>query len=136
MRVAAAKRVRGARGERGELFMIDAKPNGEVQAEKRPKRKPRSDQDKPVRMKALRDKEPDFMGKFELAHHLQCHIGTLNDWIADGTIPPPHSRPGTKHPVWLRKHYEVFKKTRAWPKEAYWNRQEKTRAAAVATPEP
>lgn len=86
-------------------------------------RKPSSEWKKTPRLREVKEKEPDFIGKAELARHLCCHVGTINDWIADGTIPPPHSRPGEKHAVWLRRHYEAFKKTREWPKEAYWNRR-------------
>lgn len=85
-------------------------------------RKPSSEWKKTDRLKTIREKEPDFIGKTELAHHFQCHVNTINRWIADGTIPPPHCRPGDKHPIWLRKHYEAFRKTREWPREAFWNR--------------
>ncbi len=53
---------------------------------------------KAPRLRAIKEKESDFIGEVELAHHLQCHISTIDEWIADGTIPPPHSRPGDQHP--------------------------------------
>ena len=84
------------------------------------KRKPSSEWKKTERLKVVREKEPDFIGKAELAHHLQCHISTIDEWIADGTIPPPHSRPGDKHPIWLRRHYNAYRETRRWPKESWW----------------
>jgi hypothetical protein len=67
----------------------------------------------------LRDRPPDFLDKHELAYHLGCHIGTINRWIRDGVIPGPHSRPGGKHPIWLRKHYEEFLRSGRWPREAF-----------------
>jgi hypothetical protein len=88
-----------------------------VEPAKKP-RKPPSEWKKTPRMKSIRDKAPDFIGKAELAHHLQCHISTIDTWIEEGRIPPPHSRPGEKHPVWLRKHYEVYKGTGSWPRES------------------
>jgi len=87
------------------------------------KRKPSSEWKKTVRFKEAKDREPDFISKFELARNLCCHVNTLATWIAEGTIPPPWSKPGSKRPVWLRKHYNVFKRTRKWPEAAYWNRQ-------------
>jgi hypothetical protein len=91
---------------------------------KRP-RKPSSEWRKTPRLKAVKDLEPDFIGKMELAHHLQCHVSTIDEWVADGTIPPPHSRPGVKHPIWLRRHYKVFRDTGEWPKDSWaWRRDD------------
>lgn len=95
---------------------------GAATAPKR-KRKPPTEWKKTVRMREIKEKDPDFIGKAELARHLQCHVSTIATWIEDGTIPPPWLRPGEKHPVWLRKHYEAFKQSRRWPEEAYWNRR-------------
>jgi hypothetical protein len=74
------------------------------------------------RLKSVKDQRPDFVGKFELAHHLCCHVGTIGEWIGKGDIPPPHSRPGKSHPVWRRDHYEEFVKTGKWPRAA-WGHQ-------------
>jgi hypothetical protein len=74
---------------------------------------------KTPKIRAIREKEPDFISKTELAHHYQCHMGSIDDWIVDGTIPPPYARPGIKHPIWLRKHYNKFRETGEWPKEAF-----------------
>ncbi len=79
-----------------------------------------SNAQKTIRLKTIKELEPDFIGKAELARQLCCHINTLNDWIAKGTIPPPHSRPGVKHPVWLRKHYRIYRETGQWPRAAFW----------------
>ena len=87
-------------------------------------RKPSSEWKQSERLKVIKEMESDFIGKAELAKHLGCHINTLTGWMKDGTVPPPHSYPGEKHPIWLRKHYEHFRKTRRWPFEAYWNRQD------------
>lgn len=71
---------------------------------------------------AKREKPPsDFLSKTELANHLACSTQSLDNWIADGSLPPPHSRPGRNHAVWLREHYEHFKIYGNWPKEA-WER--------------
>jgi hypothetical protein len=73
------------------------------------------------RHRAIKEQEPDFISKAELAHHLRCHISTIDEWIANGTIPAPHSRPGDKHPIWLRRHYNAYRdgKEKRWPKEAW-----------------
>jgi hypothetical protein len=64
--------------------------------------------------------EPDFMTKSQLAYHLgELDPGTLDDWIAEGTFPPPHSRPGTRTAVWLREHYEFYKRHGYWPRESF-----------------
>ena len=67
----------------------------------------------------IRSLEPDFITKCELAQHLGCAVGTIDKWIEEGTVPPPHSKPGERHPVWLRKHYVAYRDTRRWPKEAH-----------------
>ena len=76
---------------------------------------------KAPRLRAIKEKESDFIGKVELAHHLQCHMSTIDEWIADGTIPPPHSRPGDQHPNLARRHYNAYRdgKEKRWPKEAW-----------------
>jgi hypothetical protein len=71
------------------------------------------------KIRQIVQKPSDFIGKFELAYQLQCAVESITEWIAGGRIPPPHSRPGEKHPVWLRAHYDHFKAHRAWPREAF-----------------
>lgn len=93
-------------------------PDGNAKG-RQPKRKPPSEWKKTPRMKAIKDKEPDFIGKLELARNLCCHIQTINEWIFNGTVPPPHSRPGLNHPIWLRSHYRQFVETGSWPDEAW-----------------
>ncbi|MBU6429646.1 MAG: hypothetical protein KGR26_11580 [Cyanobacteria bacterium REEB65] len=85
-------------------------------------RKPPAEWKRTERLKRVKDLEPDFIGKAELARHLCCHINSIDLWIYDGTIPPPHSYPGTKHPVWLRKHYHLFRETGKWPAAAFGSR--------------
>ena len=71
-----------------------------------------------LRHHKLREIEPDFITKFELAQHLGCAVGTIDEWVENGTIPRPHSKPGKRHPVWLRKHYKIYRDTGRWPKES------------------
>jgi hypothetical protein len=73
-------------------------------------------------MKAPRRKpnEPDFITKSELAYHLGADTETIDEWIRKGVIPPPHTRPGERHVIWLRRHYNAFRETRRWPKESWW----------------
>jgi hypothetical protein len=67
----------------------------------------------------IRQIEPDFVTKFELAQHLGCAVGTIDGWVKEGTIPQPHSSPGKRHQVWLHKHYVVYRDTVRWPKESW-----------------
>jgi predicted DNA-binding transcriptional regulator AlpA len=63
------------------------------EAEGRPKRRPR--------------KRPEsvFVTMAELAHMMGVgDTKTIDDWIAKRGFPPPHSYPGPRHAVWLRKH--------------------------------
>lgn len=64
-------------------------------------------------------REPVFLTKVELATHLGCAVRTVDRWIAAGTVPPPHSRPGPQTALWLRRHFTQYVETGAWPKEAY-----------------
>lgn len=66
-----------------------------------------------------RPKEPDFVTKTELAMHLGIDTSTVDEWIRKNILPPPHSRPGERHAIWLRKHYHAFRDTQAWPPEAW-----------------
>jgi predicted DNA-binding transcriptional regulator AlpA len=67
----------------------------------------------------IRQIEPDFITKVELAHHMGCAVSTIDNWVKEGTIPSPYASPGTRHQVWLRKHYKHFRDTGTWPREAY-----------------
>jgi predicted DNA-binding transcriptional regulator AlpA len=62
---------------------------------------------------------PDFICKTELATHLGCDIHTINKWVIEGTIPPPHAKLGKRYVVWLRRHYREFLRTGQWPSESY-----------------
>jgi hypothetical protein len=46
-------------------------------------------------------------------------LGTIDDWIAEGGFPPPHSRPGERFAVWRRKHWDVYVETGSWPPSAF-----------------
>lgn len=64
--------------------------------------------------------DPDFIWKFELARHLGVTPPTIDSWIYKyKTIPPPHSQPGLRHAVWLRRHYVAYRETGEWPQEAF-----------------
>jgi hypothetical protein len=68
----------------------------------------------------LKDAVPDFIGKFELARHLGVRPQTIDKWVhVTRTFPPPHSQPGSRYAVWLRRHYQVYRDTGRWPEEAY-----------------
>lgn len=65
------------------------------------------------------DIEPDFIGKHEMARHMCVVPSTIDYWISKGSMPPPHSYPGLRHPVWLRRHYKSYRDNRVWPTESY-----------------
>ena len=69
--------------------------------------------------KADAKKSPLFITKTELAAHLGCHIESIERWVAAGTIPPPHSRPGVGHTIWLRRHFDAYVESGEWPRDAY-----------------
>jgi hypothetical protein len=71
------------------------------------------------RFHKINSMEPDFITKLELARHLCCSTTAIDDWIEHGTIPYPRSRPGQRHPVWLRRHYKAYVETGEWPREAF-----------------
>jgi hypothetical protein len=69
--------------------------------------------------------EPLFITKTEIAAHMGIgNIGTIDAWIAEGTFPPPHGRPGRRFAIWLRKHWDAYVETGEWPREAWpkWRR--------------
>lgn len=72
-----------------------------------------------ARFREVKQKEPDFINRIELAHHLQCSTDALDDFIENGTVPRPHARPGERHAIWRRDHYLIFKETGHWPREAF-----------------
>jgi hypothetical protein len=63
--------------------------------------------------------KPVFVTKMELVLHYGCDINSINHWIRAGTIPPPHSRPGPRYPIWLREHFDEMVRTGRWPQAAY-----------------
>lgn len=67
--------------------------------------------------------EPLFITKTEMAQHLGVgDMTSIDKWIAAGDFPPPHSQPGKRFAVWLRRHWNTFVETRAWPREAFPHR--------------
>jgi predicted DNA-binding transcriptional regulator AlpA len=69
--------------------------------------------------------EPVFVTKAQIAQMMGVgNTKTIDSWIAQGTFPPPHSRPGPNFTVWLRKHWEIYVETGEWPREAWpkWHR--------------
>lgn len=68
----------------------------------------------------LKANDPDFIGKFELARHLGVKPQTIDKWImTTQSFPPPHSKPGLRYAIWLRRHYVAYRETGRWPQEAY-----------------
>lgn len=65
-----------------------------------------------------------FITKSQLAKAIGVDPSTIDDWIREGMIPPPHSRPGSKTALWLRIHFDAFIRDRRWPEEAYYGREE------------
>lgn len=68
--------------------------------------------------------EPTFLTKSQLAYAMGRVLpATIDDWIAAGTVPPPHSRPGAKCALWLKTHFDVYVQTGRWPDAAFTNRK-------------
>jgi hypothetical protein len=64
--------------------------------------------------------EPLFLTKNQLAYHMgEADPGTIDRWVEDGTVPPPHSRPGERTQLWRRDHFNAFVATGRWPAEAW-----------------
>lgn len=99
-------------------------------------RKPSSEWKKTARRRTVKEMTPLFVGKFELATHLCCDVSTINQWVYEGRIPPPHSHPGERHPVWLREYFLHYVKTGAWPAESWPNRRPPRRVNTAPSPEP
>jgi glutamate-1-semialdehyde aminotransferase len=63
---------------------------------------------------------PIFIKKSEIAALMDvADTKTIDSWIANGGFPKPHSRPGERHAVWLRKHWNSYVENGEWPKEAW-----------------
>lgn len=72
------------------------------------------------KVRAARDRPPDWMNATELAHNLgYADTKTLDKWIESGTLPPPRARLGERTRLWLRKHYNEFVATGDWPRDAW-----------------
>lgn len=63
--------------------------------------------------------EPDFLSAPELARRLGVSLDAVDKWIAAGSIPPPWTYFGSRRRVWRSDHYEAFRTTREWPREAW-----------------
>ena len=64
--------------------------------------------------------EPLFVTKTEIAAHLGVgNLATIDEWIREGSFPPPHSRPGQRFAVWLRKHWNAYVDSGVWPSAAF-----------------
>ena len=68
-----------------------------------------------------KEKEPPvFITSREISRHVGVKgAAPLTRWVAEGTFPPPHSRPGERTTLWLRKHWDQYVKTGRWPQEAW-----------------
>jgi len=60
-----------------------------------------------------------FITKSDLARELGVTLKTLDAFVARGTVPPPHSRPGPRGALWLRAWFDHYVRHREWPREAY-----------------
>ncbi len=77
-----------------------------------------------IRAKAVNRKgakgDPLFITKSQLAHAMgNVAPATLDDWVKEGTFPPPHSRPGERTAVWLKRHFDAYVASGRWPEEAF-----------------
>lgn len=95
------------------------KKAGEAEVELKP---PKKLDPKRPKLKEITARPSEYVGKYELAYHLQANIASLAKWIENKTIPPPWFRTGTKHPLWRRDHFDRLKQTGAWPKAAFHSR--------------
>jgi predicted DNA-binding transcriptional regulator AlpA len=76
-------------------------------------KKPRGDGDG-------RASSPLFITKREIVRHIPgVDSTTIDAWVAKGTFPPPHSRPGERTAVWLRRHFDFYVARGYWPDEAF-----------------
>lgn len=64
--------------------------------------------------------DPVFVTKAEIAQMMGVgSTKTIDSWVAQGNFPPPHSRPGKLHAVWLRKHWLYYVENGEWPDECF-----------------
>jgi predicted DNA-binding transcriptional regulator AlpA len=64
--------------------------------------------------------ETDFITKSQLAHAMgEVDPATIDEWVAAGTFPPPHSRPGERTTVWRRSYYTFYLENGYWPPESF-----------------
>lgn len=76
--------------------------------------------EKIARSRRKKGGEPDFITKSEIAYNLRVSLSAIDRWIwKDKTFPPPHSSPGARHVVWLRRHYNAYRDHNVWPEESF-----------------
>jgi predicted DNA-binding transcriptional regulator AlpA len=64
--------------------------------------------------------DPLFISKSEIAQLLGvADTKTIDSWVALRRFPPPHSQPGPRHSLWLRKHWQVYVDTGEWPPASF-----------------
>jgi predicted DNA-binding transcriptional regulator AlpA len=63
-----------------------------------------------------------FITKPQLAHALGVDAKTIDDWVAAGTFPPPHSMPGERTVLWRRDYFEHYVEKREWPRAAFYEK--------------
>jgi hypothetical protein len=79
--------------------------------------------EKPKRRKGVRKLESLFMTKSELAFELgNADPKTIDKWVEEGSIPPPHDTPGQRTAIWLRRYFNAYVETGRWPDEAFRKR--------------
>jgi predicted DNA-binding transcriptional regulator AlpA len=61
-----------------------------------------------------------FITKPQLAQALGVDPGSIDDWVAAGTFPPPHSRLGDRTVLWRRDYFDHFVEHREWPRESFY----------------
>jgi hypothetical protein len=60
-----------------------------------------------------------FISKVELARHLCVTPRAIDQWIAAGEFPPPHSRPGPRVALWRRRDWRAYVRDGRWPAAAF-----------------
>lgn len=64
--------------------------------------------------------DPTFMNKSELAHEMgDADTATIDQWVREGSVPPPHSQPGKNTAVWRREHFRFYVERGYWPPESF-----------------
>jgi predicted DNA-binding transcriptional regulator AlpA len=65
-------------------------------------------------------RDPIFITKSEIAQLMSvADTKTIDSWVAQRRFPPPHSQPGVRLAVWLRRHWNAYVETGKWPLESF-----------------